>query len=500
MFSKEISGLTLTNGIASTLFQNITGNKFRSDESFVATLRALLHSRVPKEESVTLQYSSTDYSAGQLSDSAPRDCVRAFIQDTNITYGENGILLIHSFEGRSEEDNTACFKVLDEGVPKAVKGFKPLDDLSNWIETTAKFRAKVYINEERRCTIVFTEKMNTKRWHMLESLVTRYFPWYFGPNPLNEEELDLVKTLTKRYAPNYEAAIEAFSKKFDFRSQIVRSKLTGFETQFDRQKLENVRSNIRSVDNNLRDLESRFSSYYQQLNDLRTQEAGLIVKIENGGGEESNELLDFFLATKSLQLVNVSGGKIEFVVTTTMDNFDPDAADSMVRNENSFFYYSGGDHPGFDRSRMKRLLKAIFVDEVLKIRLCAAYTLNFASGEYAGRKGYAFARDIVIDHTPNQHIQGFRCLGQNERMIRDSMRQHDYVGAVSACIQSAKSVNVTESTTCKLMINRLFASDATKFIQMPDKTTMTPIDAVKWLEEQDVKAKKEKEQGEESHE
>lgn len=500
MFSKEISGLTLTNGIASTLFQNITGTKFRSDESFVATLRALLHSRVPKEESVTLQYSYTDYSAGQLSDSAPRDCVRAFIRDTSITYGENGILLIHSFEGRSEEDNTACFRVLDEGVPKAVKGFKLLDDLSSWIETSAKFRAKVYINEERRSTIVFTEKMNTKRWHMLESLVTRYFPWYFGPTPLNEEELELVKTLTKRYAPNYEAAIENFAKKFDFRSQIVRNKLTGFETQFDRQKLQDVRNNIANVDRHLRDLESSFSSYYQQLNDLRTQETGLVEKIEVGGGENSNELLDFFLATKSLQLVNVSGGKIDFVVTTTMDNFDPDAADSMVRNENSFFYRSGCTNPGFDMNRMRRLLKAIFVDEVLKIRLCAAYTLNFASGEYAGRKGYAFTRDIMVDHTPNQHIQGFRCLGQNERMIRDSMRKHDYVGAVSACIQSAKSVNVTESTTCKLMIARLFASDATAFIQMPDKTTKTPLEAVKWLEEQDVKAKKEKEQGEESHE
>ncbi len=85
-------------------------------------------------------------------------------------------------------------------------------------------------------------------------------------------------------------------------------------------------------------------------------------------------------------------------------------------------------------------------------------------------------------------------------MIRDAMRKHDYVGAVSACIQSANSVNVTESTTCKRMIARLFASDATRFIQMPDKTTMTPLDAVKWLEEQDVKAKKEKEQGEENHE
>lgn len=496
MFSKEICGLTLTNGIAATLFQNITGVNYRSDESFVATLRALLHSRVPKEESVTLQYSCTDYSAGQLSDSAPRDCVRAFIMDTNITSGKNGILLIHSFEGRSEEDNTACFKVLDEGVPKAVKGFKPLKDLSSWIEESAKFRAKVYINEERRSTIVFTEKMSTKRWHMLESLVTRYFPWYFGPNPLNEEEIDLVKTLTKRYAPNYEAAIETFAKKFDFRSQIVRSKLTGFETQFDRMKLQNVRNNIENVNCQLRDLESRFSSCYRKMDDLRIQEIGLVDKIENGGGDGSNELLDFFLATKSLQLMNVSGGRIEFVVTTTMDNFDPDAADSMVRNENSFFYHSGCNNSGFNMDRMKRLLKAIFVDEVLKIRLCAAYALNFETGEYAGKKDYAFTRDIAVDHTPNQHIQGFRCLGQNESMIRDSMRKHDYVGAVSACIQSAKSVNVTESTTCKRMIARLFASDATRFIQMPDKTTMTPLDAVKWLEEQDVKAKKEEGQGE----
>ena len=56
MFSKEITGLTLTNEIASTVFPNIGGDKFRNDESFVATLRALLYSRVPKEESITLRY------------------------------------------------------------------------------------------------------------------------------------------------------------------------------------------------------------------------------------------------------------------------------------------------------------------------------------------------------------------------------------------------------------------------------------------------------------
>ena len=45
----------------------------------------------------------------------------------------------------------------------------------------------------------------------------------------------------------------------------------------------------------------------------------------------------------------------------------------------------------------------------------------------------------------------------------------------------------------------LFSNRIGKVIEMPDGTTKTPFEAVLWLEEQDVKAKKEKEQ-EESHE
>lgn len=80
------------------------------------------------------------------------------------------------------------------------------------------------------------------------------------------------------------------------------------------------------------------------------------------------------------------------------------------------------------------------------------------------------------------------------------MRANDYVGAVAACVQSANSVNVTEGATCGKMMRRLFSTDVGAIIQLPDGSTKTPLDAVKWLEEQDVKAKKEQEEQEESHE
>lgn len=117
-----------------------------------------------------------------------------------------------------------------------------------------------------------------------------------------------------------------------------------------------------------------------------------------------------------------------------------------------------------------------------------------------GLANYSFPRDVILDHTPNQHIQAYHCLGQNETTIRQSMRANDYVGAVAACVQSANSVNVTEGATCGKMMRRLFSTDVGAIIQLPDGSTKTPLDAVKWLEEQDVKAKKEQEEQEESHE
>ena len=50
MFAKEIDSVSLATDIADELFPNITGSVYGRDVTFIATLRALLHQRVPAEK------------------------------------------------------------------------------------------------------------------------------------------------------------------------------------------------------------------------------------------------------------------------------------------------------------------------------------------------------------------------------------------------------------------------------------------------------------------
>jgi len=164
MFNKILSGLTLTKQVADGLVHNITGQDFRGDSSFLATLRALMYKRVPKEESISLYHSSSRYGKYEIGEAAPKDCVRAFLRSTHILSAVPGVLHIHSFDG-SEDDNTACFNAVDNGGLNAALGnvFTALPDVDKFLEQSGKFRTRVYISEERRSALVFVEKLDIKK-------------------------------------------------------------------------------------------------------------------------------------------------------------------------------------------------------------------------------------------------------------------------------------------------------------------------------------------------
>lgn len=495
MFPKIITGLTLASSAASQLFTNITGGVYQQDESFLATMRALLYRRVPKNESVAMGYRASVYSDAQIRGMAPDHFVSYLLQSDFGSFRGKCNLLIHSFNG-TKDGNAAGFDAVRRGWTEALAGYRSLDDLSAWIKKEFEFEARVFVNEENLQTIIFTENMSAVRWHLLESLVTRYFPWYFGPTPLDAEELVLVKSLTKRSSQDYEAKIEEFAQRFDFRSQFIQEQLSGFETWLDRSKLDAVRQDIDSTSRTIRDLETRFSDCYQRMENLRIKEMGLLGKIRNGGGDESNELVEFFLLNKTLHLMNASGCAVEFVVKTTLSNFDPDAADSLLENKYSHFYLdidSGREIASatMTEQRIKRLLTEIFLKETAKIRLYAAFQLDFSTGYCQIITRNSSVKSATKDYTPNPHIQYYNCLGGNEKAIRESMVNNDYVGAVAACIQATKSVNVLEGLTCGKMILDLFSKDAGEVIEMPDGSTKTPMDAVQWFEEQDAMKKQE---------
>ena len=55
VFNKEIYDLTLTSDIANEIFPNICGESYNGDNTFLATLRALLAPRMKEEDFVNLR-------------------------------------------------------------------------------------------------------------------------------------------------------------------------------------------------------------------------------------------------------------------------------------------------------------------------------------------------------------------------------------------------------------------------------------------------------------
>lgn len=492
MFNKPVKGLTMASDAADALFPNIKifGPHYNGDESFLATMRALLHSRVPEQDTVELRTGRLTYTKSTINTHEAVDVIRAMTRDAAMNNREkNGVLFV-GFMQAGEEDNDAMMKLLDDNGITSVPGFVRQEQANKFF-AQKNFDVRVFINEARRSAMVFVNNMNLKKWHLIESVLPIYFPWYFRDNKPNEEEAAILRTLTTRYAPNYEELIEQYAKKFDFRTMVIKKALKGFETKFERVRLDGIRSAIARQNRLLSDLDSQFRTIYQEIRDLQIQELGLTEKIEQGGGEETGEIMDFFLANKALRLISVENAKMTFVVETYLNNFDPEVYERAIDNDRSFFYRGG--NPNLGKETMKQLMNAIFCTEQLKIRTCAAFVLDFADGYYEAVEGYQFTNDLRSCSLPNPHLYHHGCLGDNRRQIQDAMMRRDYVAAITSCIASATNINFTDGTVCREFISDFCDPSATKFIELPGGKTVTPVEAAKWLEEQNEKEKEKEE-------
>ena len=491
MFIQEVRGLTLTSAVADTLFQNITGTHFGFDESFLATLRALVYDRIQKEESVTLKFSNLTIRKNDCENTTARDLVRYILRRSGILDGDTGVLCVYSLDG-NDEDAKATLAVIDKnGLTPAIGGFKSIEKIAQYFSQKCRFDARVYVNEDTRNTVVLVNHVTLKRWHCIQGMIPLYLPWFFNDKPISEKEQALLLTLQKRYEPEYRKLIEEIAQKFDFRTEALKQQLKGFETEFEREKIETVDRQINMELDNIERIRRNFQQHYQTLQELQIQKIGLETAARNGGGEESNETLDFFLHNKALELVERNKGRLKFIVKTTINNYDPDLFDRAIRNKRSFFYidyWSHRPYPGnWTPDMIERLMTAIFSDEKLKLRVCAAYYVDFREGSYGGFKEYDYPRNIRLTYMPNQHIDKYRCLGNNEQYIWEAMRKHDFVTAIMQCLSSAQNINFSEDNTGTFFMQVITSKDPGCIIELPNGEAVTPIDAVKWLEDQDEK-------------
>ena len=482
MFKNEISSSPLMNEPANTIMANISGDRFMGDCSFVATLRALLFNRIPKDERINFKISRSDYSSSDVESTRKRDMVRNICNHNN-QIGQQGGFALHYFNNMTQKANQDSFAVVVEEFENVNPGYKKLEKITEFYRKA--FPVACFLNEELKSIALFVEQMDYRRFHYLQCAIFPMVPWYFDPKAgVAELEMALVKSLMENTPDAYRDCIAKIYETFDFRSEVIRKKLAGFELRFIKDALAASEGQYHDITNRIADFNRRLGEELAKMTDLNFRIAGMRQKLEEGDGDDS-EIMDYFLRNKNLTLIDSNGANVDFIVRAKLEYFDPEAAENAINNAHSLLYTRGRNVNAADR---KMLYKAIFIDNTISINVCAAFQLSINGGVNT-RGHYSFGEEFN-NCMPHPHIDEYNCMGDYVRIVNELMQRHDYIMALEQCIASARSLNFGDGTVLGHFVNTLFDnSSRNRCLELPDGKVVNPSDAIKWLNEQKAEAK-----------
>ena len=360
-----------------------------------------------------------------------------------------------------------------EKVEKVTAFFKNAFDVSCWI------------NEERHRTLVVAVGLDYKKFHFLQCALTVLLPWVFRDNPLSEDEMVLIKSFCNTDVEEYKQAMQKLADGMNLREQFIRSSLRGIEKVAEERRMSEVTAHINDLISDLQSYRDRISNILLQKTQFETELLGLETKLAQTSDEDS-EIMEYFIVNKRLTLKNVQRGTLDFVVSDyiTPGYFDEDAAEAAINNRHSYVYYYTNINMNHDK--VEKLMRAIFLDQVLKVRSCAAYRLTI-NGSMRAISRYAFGSEGDM-RLPNPHIQYHGCIGNYEMIFDQLCEEHNYIGAIEQCIASCKSLNFHDGIVMKEFMNDICRDDYV-CIELPDGKVVKPSAAIKWL------ASQEKEEG-----
>ena len=438
MFTKPIYSSQFSGEIPDRLFTNITATG-ALDCTFLTTMRVLFHKRLSENETVKFSLTKSEY--------------------FTLTESQNNVYKIIIVVGEVEN-----FRFM--------KAYTRLDDLQIFYARKAK--ATFFKSENN--TVIFIDKLELKHFHALQIMLPKYIPSLFAEFPLTEKETLLLKSLGNKSAVEYEKLIGEFAKDLDIRAEIIRTKLQGFETAFERAKLDEIKNEIQICESNYENLLNSMREMSAKIDEKKFTLAGLECAISSRSGD--SELMEYFQCNKNLSIIKVTGTTIEFVAHGYADIYDVDAFEAFVGNHNGYFY--SGLNREITKSQMEKLYRAIFGTNLLKLRICAAYSADVRTGLRAIQH-YVFPPESAT-YLANPHIQEYGCIGTYAARFQEYMRKRDYVGGIDQAVVSARNLNFYDSAAIGVLARNLSNSTAT-CIEDSKGNLLTITQAINELEE-----------------
>lgn len=480
MFKECLNDLPYVSDIADECYFNIklfydNRDKQIFDDSFLTTMRIALSKRT--ENRVDLVYFYKD--ASNYINFSGNDFISKLTDDLSSTTNRYTQLFIFNLDNYREQIVDDCFERLNS-FATYFDGFEEINDLKAFFEQKKIAKCRFFTNYERKTTVIFVKKLTPRVNHMLQSLLPRYLKWEFEDAPITDDEKKLFRSLTQKTAGEYVEIINNYAKSQNFEEIKIKRLLGDFDKRIFDMQLEEVSNTILSYESQLKRLYSQVEEYISKINQLTTDKFGLTVRRDSA---DSNELMDYFLCNNNVDLVSVDDNEIKFIVTTYINSFDFDNYEVMFQNENSILYRNGCEYfIENNYENRKLLLSALFDEQLLKLKICAAFRIKSGRGasDVDGLQHYAFPNKY-INYLPNQHIQQYECLGDNRREIIVALNRGDYICAIEQCISSAGNINMADTAVLPHFIEEIFDEDADKIIELPDGESVTPMEAVEWL-------------------
>lgn len=464
MFEKLITQTEFSNNTANRYFPQIRGEHFAGDVTFVSTLRALLFRRLNKDDNIYV-----DLFASPYLESA--DDVCQFVEDIK---PDNCIRII------SVNRHPELFDEIENVFSARYSQFQLVNKISVFYQKS--FKVLCFICEDKHSVILFVEDLDLPKWHYLQCAIVAFLPWFFQPNDdkkgLTEDEIELIKALRLKSAKKYETYLTKIAEDMNVNEIWTRSLLSNFESDILNRKKESLIVQIKDNNSRITRYNHEIMSIISTNNTLNETLSGINLKLKDGS---ESEIMEYFLYNDNLLLADVEGQSIYFIAKGYCEYYDEDVATSMINNKYADIYDYAADYD-WDVADAKALLKAIFIDQKIHIRFCAAYRLHTEAG-VSGLKGWDFPKQCE-HYMPNPHIDEYACLGQYNMAINDCLVNNDYIGAIAQCIASCKSLNFADSAVMDKFAEIFFSSKG-QFLELPDGAMASVGEAIEFLNRKD---------------
>ena len=475
MFKEPVISTAFSTPYADSALGFVKNMAYGEDRSLESTLRALLVNRIPKDHQIFGWWQSMNYDATTMRNANKRNIFDVIYRNCNLDFGMFNICSLET------GDNDKAFEAIEEYMVSDTRmaGFTKIEKITAFFRKS--FRTLCYINNEKRGVFLFIEKLDNRKLHFVQCSITAMLPWYFPPEEkLNDDEMRLVKSLTKDSIDEYLESIEAIIKNngIDFRKLGIEKLLDGFEAKIYRTKGRTLKRSIEELNDRI----ERLKNEIMELVSRREERLASMFGYENMADKaESNEMLEYFLANKFVDLAEVrDDGTMTFVPFGYLTFWNEAEAKELIDYSRSYVYIEG---VGYSHEDRKLLTTAIFLDKKLKLRMCSAYTLSISDRSVYGQNGYMYP-SAYETYLPNPHIDRYHCLGSNESVIVELLEAGDYTSAVDQCIVSSRSLNMHDGAVMSAFFRKLFSSSNNRYIEAPDGTLMSVTEAIEYLKKE----------------